>query len=58
MVKYGDGYVSTGGEQVSMGAGLYVLSGFSAHIGKKLITFAKRMRLKPPGIMSMNAEFI
>ena len=51
--KYGknNGYVELDGERYTINAGVYSLSGYSAHADQHdLINFVKRMRVKPKEI--------
>lgn len=53
------GYVDLDGERIDIKAGVYTLSGYSAHADQKdLINFVKRMRHKPKHIRIVHGEQI
>lgn len=57
--KYGPrgGYVFINGERVDIKAGVYTLSGYSAHADQKdLVNFVKRMRFKPAHIRIVHGD--
>ncbi|WP_415895043.1 MBL fold metallo-hydrolase [Neptuniibacter sp. PT34_22] len=57
--KYGPrgGYVYLDGEKVNIRAGVYTISGYSAHADQKdLVNFVKRMRVKPKEIRIVHGD--
>jgi len=57
--KYGakNGYVEMDGQRYSINAGVYTLSGYSAHADQAtLLRFVKRMRIKPKEIRLVHGD--
>ncbi len=51
------GYVTIDGKRISIGAGVYEISGYSAHADKyNLIRWVKRIRKKPSKIFLVHGE--